>query len=327
MVHQLFERFKDLHILVVGDVMLDVYRWGQVDRVSPEAPVPVVRIRNTEHRLGGAANVALNCHSLGAKVSLATVIGEDEAGDQLLSLLNQEQVLTDLVHRNKERSTTSKTRIISRSQQMIRLDEENTSPLSIPEEHSFIDSCLRYLQIQKPDLVIFEDYNKGVLKENVIKKIIAHCKVLRIPVAVDPKHDNFLAYEGVDIFKPNLNEVLVGLQVSMTAPTIENLQGLHAQLKERLQHRITLITLSDKGVYFADTESNGIIPAHLRSIADVSGAGDTVIAVAAMVYVLTKDVRLMASYANIAGGLVCEVPGVVPINKEKLLQEISQLET
>lgn len=324
--HALFESFKNLHVMVVGDVMVDRYRWGVVDRISPEAPVPVICINKTESRLGGAANVALNCKALGARVSLATVIGQDEAGDTILSLLQQASILTDLVHRSHDRETTTKTRIISRNQQIIRLDEETTAALSTSEEHPFIDACLRYLQIQKPDILILEDYNKGVLKENVIQKLIAHCKTLNIPVAVDPKHDHFFAYKGVTIFKPNLKEVREGLQLSLSELNPASLHEVHVLLQQQLDHRISLITLSEKGMFYASPDQEGMLPARLRSIADVSGAGDTVIAVAAMVYVLTHDVALTAQYANIAGGLVCESPGVVPVDRDRLLVEVSQLD-
>lgn len=325
MVHSLFEDFKTLHVLVIGDVMLDRYCWGDVNRISPEAPVPVVRISNSDSRLGGAANVAINCKALGARVSLATVIGDDEAGDTLLHLLQEGDIGDELIQKSGQRKTTTKTRIMSRSQQMIRLDEESVHYLSVEEEHPFIDACLRFLQIQKPDVVILEDYNKGVLKENVIRKIIAHCRTLKIAVAVDPKYEHFFAYKGVTIFKPNLKEVREGLQLPVKPPEIDVLNEVHLRLKAELGHEVSLITLSEYGMYYADDVHEGILPAHLRSIADVSGAGDTVIAVAAMVYVLTRDVRLTAQCANIAGGLVCETSGVAPIDKDRLIQEAAQL--
>jgi len=322
---EIFEKIQDLHVVVVGDVMIDNYSWGDVERLSPEAPVPVVNIRKTESRLGGAANVALNCRALGAKVTIASVIGADTDGDMLELLLKEQAIDTSLLKKTGNRTTTSKTRILSRNQQMIRLDREMTAELDTRDEHAFIDATLRYLQIQKPQVLIFEDYNKGVLKENVIEKITAHCKTLGILIAVDPKRKNFFAYKHADIFKPNLKEVREGLNVPLDELNETTLGEVHRQLKQQLDHRISFITLSERGVYAHDAVEGKILPSHIRNIADVSGAGDTVIAVAAMVYAVTKDMALMASYSNIAGGLVCEEVGVVPVNKDKLIREITML--
>jgi rfaE bifunctional protein kinase chain/domain len=321
----IFDKINQLHVVVIGDVMLDNYNWGDVERLSPEAPVPVVSIRKTESRLGGAANVAVNCKMLGAKVTLATVIGNDHEGTTLRSLLEAKEIDLALLQTSEARKTTSKTRILSRNQQMLRLDAEITDDLNIEDEHAFIDAVMRYLQIHKPQVVIFEDYNKGVLKENVIEKIIGHCKKLNILIAVDPKKKNFLTYRGVDIFKPNLKEVKEGLDFSPAELNRETLDELHSKLKEQLQHQVSFITLSEMGVYYHCDSHSELITSHRRSIADVSGAGDTVIAVAALVYAVSKDAHLMAAYSNIAGGLVCEEVGVVPINKAKLIAEIERL--
>jgi rfaE bifunctional protein kinase chain/domain len=326
MPQDIFQEFSKLHVVVVGDVMLDNYRWGDVERISPEAPVPVVSIRKAESRLGGAANVAVNCKALGARVSVASVIGNDDDGKTMMQLLKEQNIETDLIQQSDARITTTKTRILSRNQQMIRFDSEMKEELNTRDEHAFIDATLRYLQIQKPQVLIFEDYNKGLLKENVIEKITKHCKALGIIIAVDPKLHNFFAYKQADIFKPNLKEVREGLHISLNQINEETLQEVHKALQEKLQHRISFITLSEKGVYYHNEHSGSIVPSHLRNIADVSGAGDTVIAVAAMVFALTGDAEKMACWSNIAGGLVCEEVGVVPIDKEKLMQEILKLE-
>lgn len=318
----LFSSFSDLRVLVVGDVMLDNYWWGEVERISPEAPVPVVRLRRRESRLGGAANVALNLKALGAAVHMATVVGEDADGLLLQKLLSDAGVDTSLVQFSAHRPTTTKARVMGHTQQMLRIDEETTEDLTTAEEHPFIDAVLRYLQREKPHMVIFEDYNKGVLKENVIHRMIGHCKVLGIPTAVDPKKKNFLSYKDVTIFKPNLKEVREGLGLPVEKVDEAALRTVHQKLQEALNHEITFLTLSEKGV-FAQKESDVVqIPSHLRNIADVSGAGDTVIATAALVYAATSDVSLMAAISNLAGGLVCEEVGVVPVNKERLLGEV-----
>ena len=321
----LFERMQDMHVVVVGDVMLDNYWWGEVDRISPEAPVPIVALKNRESRLGGAANVALNCRALGAKVTLASVVGDDKEGAMLFQLAKDNAINTDLLMLSTHRPTTTKTRVISRSQHMMRLDEEITDDLYTEEEHNFIDQVLRFLQIQKPQVVIFEDYNKGVLKENVIRRISAHCKEIGIITAVDPKRKNFLSYQDVTMFKPNLKEVREGLNLLLEDVGQEELNEVDKQLKKILGHSITFITLSEKGVFYNDGSSSAIIPSHIRNIADVSGAGDTVIATAALIYAITKDARLMAEISNLAGGLVCEQVGVVPIDKRTLEQETLQM--
>lgn len=318
---ELFERLNELHVVVVGDVMLDNYWWGDVDRISPEGPVPVVALHKRESRLGGAANVALNCKALGAKVTLASIVGDDKEGALLISLAKDAGVNTDLIQLSTHRPTTSKTRVISRNQQMMRLDEEVTDDLYVEEEHPFIDAVLKFIQIEKPDVLIFEDYNKGLLKENVIERITSHCNETNTVTAVDPKKKNFLSYKHVTIFKPNLKEVREGLNLSLEKINQQTLNEVHERLKKELQHEITFITLSEKGVFYNNGKTTTIIPSHLRNIADVSGAGDTVIAVASMVYTLTKDAALMASLSNLAGGLVCEQVGVVPIDKDLLMQE------
>lgn len=321
----LFQSFSQLRVLVVGDVMLDNYWWGEVERISPEAPVPVVRLRRRESRLGGAANVALNLKALGAGVKMATVVGDDGEGHVLTRLLADAGVDTELVQQSQHRPTTTKARVMGHTQQMLRIDEETTEDLTTEEEHPFIDAVLRYLQREKPDMVIFEDYNKGVLKENVIHRILGHCDVLNIPTAVDPKKKNFLSYKGVTIFKPNLKEVREGLNVSLDRVDEAGLRLAHQKLKAALGHQITFLTLSEKGVFAQQGDAVVQIPSHLRSIADVSGAGDTVIATAALVFAATKDVALMAALSNLAGGLVCEEVGVVPVNKERLLAEAIRL--
>jgi rfaE bifunctional protein kinase chain/domain len=322
---KIFDGMANLHVVVVGDVMLDNYWWGHVERISPEAPVPVVAITKRESRLGGAANVALNCKALGAKVVLASVIGNDVEGATLLQVSKDAGIDTGLVMRSDKRPTTTKVRVLSRNQQMLRLDDEVVDDLYTEEEHPFIDLVLRYLQREKPNVLIFEDYNKGVLKQNVINRITEHCKEIGIITVVDPKKRNFLAYKHVTIFKPNLKEVREGLHLDLENIDAPELNEAHDKLARVLDHKITFITLSEKGVFYNNSQSSAIIPSHVRNIADVSGAGDTVVAAAALVYALTKDERLMAEISNLAGGIVCEEVGVVPIDKEKLLLESTRI--
>ncbi len=322
---KLFDAFSSLKVGVIGDVMLDTYMWGQVDRISPEAPVPVVSLHKKEYRIGGAGNVALNCQSLGAQVSVLSVTGDDTEGMLLNELFESNTIDTSYLVKSTDRITTSKTRIISRNQQMMRLDAEVINDLNGEEETALLSNIQGYISKVDPDIIIFEDYNKGVLTESLISKVIQLCKQAGVLTAVDPKRKNFFSYRQADIFKPNLKEVKEGLNLLMDDITQPLLQNIHAELEQLLHHQISFITLSEKGVYYQTGSRSGIIPSHLRNISDVSGAGDTVIAVASMVYAATKNVHLMAEIANIAGGLVCEEVGTVTISKEKLLQECELL--
>ena len=328
---KLFQDFTQLKVAVVGDVMLDTYWWGNVDRISPEAPVPVVAVTKKEQRIGGAGNVALNIASLGAAVHMLSVVGKDEDGVQLTGLLQQNNINTKYLLQSEQRITTNKIRIISRNQQMMRLDAEMVNDMVATDEDKLINTFEKYIATENPHVVILEDYNKGVLTGNVIKKIISLCKQYKILTAVDPKRKNFFAYEGVDIFKPNLKEIKDGLNLISDEINISVLKDMHLQLQEKLHHTISLITLSEKGVFYAQQpvdqqkDNASIIPTHIRSIADVSGAGDTVIAVAALVFAATNNAKLMAEMANIAGGLVCEEVGTVAINKQLLIDECKKL--
>ena len=322
---QLFEQLTQLKVGVIGDVMLDTYMWGHVERISPEAPVPIVSLDEKEYRIGGAANVALNIASLGAEVSMLSVVGNDDEGKMLRQLLDEKKIKTDFLLSSPKRITTNKTRIISRNQQMMRLDNEITHDLWFEDENRLILALQTFIAQEKPDVLIFEDYNKGVLTELIIQKAIDLCKHHGIITTVDPKRKNFFSFKGVDVFKPNLKEVKEGLNLLIDDVNEEALKSIHEKLREQLQHHTSFITLSEKGVFYNNETEAGIIPTHIRNIADVSGAGDTVIAVASLVYAAAKDVKLMAEIANIAGGLVCEEVGTAAINKERLLQECKLL--
>ena len=322
---KLFDSFSKLKIGVIGDVMLDTYMWGKVDRISPEAPVPVVSLNNKEYRIGGAGNVALNCKSLGAEVFILSVAGNDTEGELLDELFTTHDIHTNYLLRSTERITTSKTRIISRNQQMMRLDAEVTNDLAGKDENNLLAEVKEFIAAQKPDIIIFEDYNKGVLTEKIIQEVISLCRKANVITAVDPKRRNFFSYQHTDIFKPNLKEVKEGLNLLFDKVNLPLLQDIHIELQKLLQHKISFITLSEKGVFYQQDKQSSIIPSHFRNIADVSGAGDTVIAVASMVYAATKNIHLMAEVANIAGGLVCEEVGTVTISRENLLHECELL--
>ena len=322
---KLFDSFSSIKVGVIGDVMLDNYMWGKVDRISPEAPVPIVALHHKEYRIGGAGNVALNCRSLGANVAILSVCGNDEESERLINLLEDEKIDTSYLLKSSDRITTSKTRIISRNQQMMRLDAELTDDLNSKDENALLEKVKAFIAAEKPAIIIFEDYNKGVLTEKLIQDVIAICQKAGVITTVDPKRKNFFSYKNADIFKPNLKEVKEGLNMLFEDVHESLLKNIHEELAAALNHKISFITLSEKGVYYQWENKAAIIPSHIRNVSDVSGAGDTVIAVASIVYAATQDVQLMAEIANIAGGLVCEEVGTVAINKEKLLKECENL--
>lgn len=320
----LFQKFNSLTALVIGDVMIDAYYWGKVERISPEAPVPVVQVQKRENRLGGAANVALNVKSLGAKAIICSVVGDGNKGDIFRATLKENNFSTEGIIDSNERMTTVKTRVISQGHHLLRVDEEITTPLNKTDERHLLNCIKNILDKQKVDVIIFEDYNKGVLTDNVIKTVIEIAVAKNIPTAVDPKKDNFFAYEKVTLFKPNLKELREGLRVDFDKNDTGLLQKAMNDLQEKLGNEITMVTLSELGIMTKG--KNGFVheAAHERKILDVSGAGDTVISVASLALAGGADAATAAQLANLAGGLVCEKVGVVSIDKEVLLKEANQ---
>lgn len=324
----LFEDFRRLKVLIIGDVMLDAYVWGSVHRISPEAPVPIVNVKKRENRLGGAANVALNIQSLGATPILCAVTGQDASGDIFNQLLEQHQISTAGIVRLSTRPTTMKERVIGGGQQMLRIDAEHSHGLPETDQESLRQTIAPL--IPEADVIIFQDYDKGVLSEPLIQWVQQQADQHQIPTAVDPKRRNFLHYRGAKLFKPNLKELKEGLQqepLTLHQEEYElqpSIQEASDTLRKRLQHQITLITLSEKGVFIDDTQQSTFIPAHVREISDVSGAGDTVISIAALCLALRLPISLTASLANLGGGIVCEYTGVVPIEASRLLREAEQ---
>ena len=323
--NQLFDGFATTKIGVVGDIMLDTYWWGSVDRISPEAPVPIVSLQRKETRVGGAANVALNLRALGAPTTLFAVVGMDAEAKELNALLKAEGINTQYIHSSASRMTTNKVRIMGRNQQMMRLDHENTHDINEAESKALLDNFYAYVEKEQPALIILEDYNKGVLTPAIIEAIITYCNEKGIPTAVDPKQKNFLAYKNCTLFKPNLKEVKEGLKIEVPTVDLAHMQQVHQALQGALHHSISFITLSEHGVFYAQENKQQLIPTHIRNIADVSGAGDTVIALASLVYAYSKDMALAAEIANIAGGLVCELVGTAPIDKNVLATEVKKL--
>ncbi|MDO9185295.1 MAG: bifunctional ADP-heptose synthase [Bacteroidia bacterium] len=322
---QIFKSFNDLNVLIIGDVMIDTYMWGNVNRISPEAPVPIVSITKKENRLGGAANVALNIQSMGANPILCSVIGNDDGSKIFLDLLKIQKLSSDGILKSKKRITTVKTRVIGGNHQMLRVDDEIETSINKEEMEALSDRIKKLIISKKVDVVIFEDYDKGCITPELIKNCIAFAKQKNIPIVVDPKKKNFMSYNGVTLFKPNLKELKEGLKLDFDHNNIKELEKVAAGFIKKQNIATLLITLSEKGIYTHSSKTKTVIPAHVRNISDVSGAGDTVISVAALCSALNLSPVITATLANLAGGLVCEKVGVVPIDKKQLLEEALRL--
>lgn len=318
-VDQIFDSFPKLKVLIVGDVMLDAYVWGKVERISPEAPVPVVVAHHREYRLGGAGNVILNVHALGAQPIICSVIGTDTQGQNLLEELTKRGLRTDGILQSPDRITTIKERIIAGSQQVVRVDTETDKVITLEEQAQLIDKAKELMK--NCDVVLFQDYDKGVLCPNVIKELTDYANLHDIPTVVDPKKRNFLAYQNVTLFKPNLKELKEGLKVDFDVRKEDELKAVVKKLRHELNAKGAFVTLSERGVYIDFSDQQHRIAAHEREIADVSGAGDTVISIAACALALKLPPNIVAELSNLGGGLVCEHVGVVPIHKETLKLE------
>ena len=310
-------QFETKRVLIIGDAMIDAYMWGSIHRMSPEAPVPVVEIEKRESRLGGAANVALNIQSLGATPILFAAIGNDYQGDLFLNLMKEQNLSCEGIQKINNRNTTVKTRIISDNKHVLRVDEERADTIN---DDNLSNQLEKMILENDFDVVIFEDYNKGLLSTKLIQKSIAAARQKGIPTIVDPKKDNFFAYKGVDVFKPNLKEIKEGLNVDFDVQSEAELSKNVEILRDKLDAKGIMLTLSEHGIYFQNSKDVYREPAHKRNIIDVSGAGDTVVSVAALALACGLESEYMMRIANLAGGLVCEKVGVVPIQKLDLLQ-------
>ncbi len=319
---ELFSRFSGLNILIIGDVMMDSYLWGKVDRISPEAPVPVISVRKKENRLGGAANVALNIQALGATPLICSVIGTDSEGDTYLHLMEEQGLPTEGIIRIGGRPTTVKTRVIGLNQQMLRIDAETDEELIPSETDLLLSEIQTILRNRKIDAIIFEDYDKGVITRDLITAVVSEANKRNIITTVDPKKRNFLFYKGVTLFKPNLKELREGLKMDIDPTQPGSLEKAAENLRSELGCVMVMVTLSELGVFMMSHNGEKIMPAHIRKIADVSGAGDTVVATATLCLAAGLDEFKTAAIANLAGGLVCEHVGVVSIDKERLMREM-----
>ncbi len=320
-IQALFESFKDKTILIIGDVMIDSYVYGNAKRISPEAPVPVLNVDRREKRLGGAANVAMNIQALGATPVLCSLVGDDKDGETFEHLLEHKKMPINGIIKSQNRTTTIKHRILSGSQHLLRVDSEDTHPLADPDRKSLLNHIKNLME--DCDLIIFEDYDKGALDAMIIAETIKLANKKDIPTAADPKKSNFFSYKNATLFKPNLKELKEGVGVDFDAKNLTAMENAVNQLNKRIHADNYLITLSELGIYYQSNSENGYHEAHLRTISDVSGAGDTVISIAGLALTLRLPLDFITELSNLGGGIVCESQGVVPVNKDRLIKEAS----
>lgn len=307
--------------------MLDAYLFGKVDRISPEAPVPVVSVTKRDNRPGGAANVAINISSLGATPFICSVIGSDEKGDQFLQIMKDHHLPTIGLLKDSSRLTTTKFRIIGNNVQMLRVDEETVGEISEQVSLQLFEKISEIIHSNPIHCIIFQDYDKGVITASLISNVISLAAARNIPVTVDPKQNNFREYQNVTLFKPNLKEFREGLQSENFSEEISVLASLMRDFGRMQNICQMMVTLGEKGVLMVEQKEDNFVhyPAFLRQISDVSGAGDTVISVASLCISLGLDHTLTAELSNLAGGIVCQYVGVVPLDKDEFRNEIERL--
>ena len=318
-----FHDFKSKRILIVGDAIIDTYLWGEIHRMSPEAPVPVVdvAVNQNDSRLGGAANVALNLKELGAESILCTVIGNDNRGIIFEQLMQEQGLSLEGMLISNGRKTTTKTRVIADNKHQLRIDEEDTYPIKVENQfYNLIEKLTHNI-----DAIILQDYNKGVLTETIIEKIISLANSKNIPTVVDPKKQNFLSYKQCTLFKPNLKEINEGLNTNPDINNFSEIEETTSKLRNIISAKAILLTLSNKGIFLNTRSGSKIKESTTSNVIDVSGAGDTVVSVAAMCLACNIDFEELAILSNIAGGIVCEKVGVVPITNKELLERAKKL--
>lgn len=316
------ESFKDKKILIIGDVMVDTYLWGEVNRISPEAPVPIVSCSDEEHRLGGAANVALNVKTLSCEPIICAVTGDDAKAAIFNNILHENNISSEYIFKDGDRPTTNKTRVIGHTQHLLRVDQESTQSISTKLEAKILNRIEPLIKEKHVDAIIFQDYDKGMVTREMIRNVIRTANKYSIPTLIDPKRRNFLSFEGATLFKPNFKEFTEGLNIPLKKNDFEGIFEAGRKFLANLDIQYLFLTLSELGVFITDGKKFENIPAHKREISDVSGAGDTVISTIAAGMASGLPLEVLGELSNLAGGLVCEKVGVVPIFKEDLINNI-----
>ena len=313
-VNSFFNKIKDISVLVVGDSMIDSYVYGEIKRESPEAPVPIVNVVKSLKKLGGAGNVALNLKSLGANPILCSVIGDDENGQDLLKILEKEKLKTDGIIIDKKRKTTVKKRVIVNNNHIVRIDDEITDPIN----NMILNKISKKIISLSKDseILIFQDYNKGVISKKLIQTVIKNC--FDIFISVDPKHANFNDFKKVDLFKPNLNEIKKNFNINNTSD--RKLIELGKRFISRNKIKNLMITLSERGIIIINDNQISKHKTQIKKIIDVSGAGDTIIALASILFYLKIPQKFIGEICNLAGGMACMESGVHTINLKELIK-------
>lgn len=309
--------FKSYNILIIGDIMLDKYIFGNIDKISPEAPVPIFEIINNREKPGGAANVALNIKSLGSNPVLLSIIGDDRDGNRLLRLLDENEIDTFHVLRDPKKITTVKTRLMANGQHVLRIDEENSKPVDGEMLEIISDLFVKIMEEKSIDAIILQDYDKGLLGEQLIEFVVEKAKEKNVFISVDPKFNNFYNFKNVDLFKPNLKEIRMALNRKISSDK-EELAKAAEELYHMLNYKNLYITLGDKGIFYSDGINFDIFPTEHIDVVDVSGAGDVVLSVATIAYLEGMKTKEIAAVANKAGGLACEIMGVASITMDQL---------
>ena len=318
----IFDNVSDKQVCVLGDLMLDVYYFGDVKRISPEAPVQVFEKMTSEVKLGGAANVGLNIKSLGAIPYMIGVIGKDEEGRLMKNIFRDLNISTEGILEIDERPTTCKTRVIASSHHLLRIDSESKQDIPPSAE----DEIMKILTAKIKDFssIILQDYNKGVLTKRLISKVIKLANENNVKVLVDPKFNNFFEYKNVFVFKPNRKELQDAF--GRMPKSTEELDKISEELIEKIGCKNLVLTLGEYGLRLYEKNGDEIIKDSIktkaRNVADVSGAGDTVISTLAVCIACGASIKDAVTIANFAAGLVVEEVGIVPVNKDKLIKQI-----
>jgi len=316
----LMKSMNGKRIAVIGDLMLDRYIWGNVSRISPEAPVPVVELDQEQDRLGGAANVAKNIKSLGGEPLLVGVIGADNSGKRLHEIIRESGFSADGIVVDGTRPTTVKTRVIAHNQHVVRIDRETKTDISFIIQNKILD--VLHNRLQNLDGIIIEDYNKGVIVKGLITQIINLAHEFSKPITIDPKYNNFFEYRDVTVFKPNRKEVEEVLGIRLKDENAIAEAG--KIILDKLHARNVLLTLGENGMTLFESDGSvSSVETMARKVSDVSGAGDTVISTLTMALAGNANIREAATIANFAGGIVCRYVGIVPIDKNELIETIS----
>lgn len=313
-IENIFTQFKKLKVIVVGDAMLDSYKIGNINRQSPEAKVPVVDVIKKSTKLGGAANVILNLKQLGVIPVLCTVIGDDENGRDIIKKLEKNDLETSGVIIDPSRKTTVKERIIVDNKHVVRIDEEIKENLNEKTRSKLLSKINE--KIKTSDILIFQDYNKGVIDNVLIDRITSKKKIF---ISVDPKNKNFTDYKNIDVFKPNLKEITKSLKINN--PTLENLQSIGKKFMKKNSINHLMITLSEEGILILSEKEVSKHDIFQSKIVDVSGAGDAIISLATILFYLKLPQKFIGEICNVTGGIVCNYSGVKAIDSKELIKK------